>query len=154
LSPDGNLIVSVSFDGTAALLNAKTGAQLSLFRALTGKIRSAVLSPDGLNLLTASDDGTVRLWALSELGRQTGSSLRDWLCSEEHRKGSRESYTFSQEERQADPRLGGRPSDVCDWRGLNTTYGWRQLWERWRFVLTGADYFADDDKIIKAEGAK
>jgi WD40 repeat protein/serine/threonine protein kinase len=71
-SPDGKRIVTASWDSSAKIWDAESGkSQLRLDRATAGKlgahqgfVNSAVFSPDaeGQWILTASDDGTARLW--------------------------------------------------------------------------------------------
>jgi hypothetical protein len=61
-SPDGRRIFTASFDRTARLWDAETGALGQVLRGHEDWVRSAVFSPDGRRILTASDDGTVRLW--------------------------------------------------------------------------------------------
>lgn len=46
----------------AHLLDAETGKQLHRFTGHTARVRSAVFSPDGKLVLTASMDGTARTW--------------------------------------------------------------------------------------------
>ncbi len=62
-SPDGRLIVTASWDNSAKLWNAETGAPLrKLVGGHEGYINSAMFSPDGQTILTASDDRTARCW--------------------------------------------------------------------------------------------
>ncbi len=71
-SPDGQLIVTASMDGTARLWS-QDGTPLAVFTAHTDDIHhsaftptdditSVVFSPDGQTILTASDAGIARLW--------------------------------------------------------------------------------------------
>ena len=78
-SPDGAQIVSAAYDSTVRIWDALTGAQLkvldlsfvnffpypSLFAALVdyqGLVFFASFSPDGSRIVTASADGTIRIW--------------------------------------------------------------------------------------------
>jgi WD40 repeat protein len=61
-SPDGNLVVTASADGTARVWDAKTGATVGYLREHGKSVNSASFSPDGKFIVTAGDDATVRLW--------------------------------------------------------------------------------------------
>jgi WD40 repeat protein len=62
LSPDGKRVVTASYDHTARLWDAETGALLTTLEGHTGGIFCGAFSPDGKRLVTASDDKTARLW--------------------------------------------------------------------------------------------
>jgi TPR repeat protein len=78
-SPDGTRVVTASYDNTARLWDAKTGAALAVLKGHTGIVISAGFSPDGTRVVTASSDKTARLWdaktgaALAVLKGHTGS---------------------------------------------------------------------------------
>jgi WD40 repeat protein len=61
-SPDGQFVLTGSWDHTAQLWETDTGRGVRRFRGHTQKVNSAVFSPDGRHVLTGSDDSTVRLW--------------------------------------------------------------------------------------------
>ncbi len=61
-SPDDQLIATASWDGTARLLDAKTGALRVILANHRGAVLDAEFSPNGQRLVTASADGTARLW--------------------------------------------------------------------------------------------
>jgi WD40 repeat protein len=76
-SPDGKRVVTASNDHTAIIWNAETGAiirRLSVQKIAIngdiiptptshgGPIQSAVFSPDGKKIITASSDGTAKIW--------------------------------------------------------------------------------------------
>jgi WD40 repeat protein len=44
------------------LLDGKTGKQLVALRGHFGAVKSALFSPDGQSVVTASDDQTARIW--------------------------------------------------------------------------------------------
>lgn len=62
-SPDGQWVVTGSWDGTAKIWHADSGQSI---RRLTGghrgSVNSVCFSPNGQLILTAGDDGTARLW--------------------------------------------------------------------------------------------
>lgn len=69
-SPDGSKIVTGSWDFSARIWDANTGADLRKLAGddgHTGFVNSAVFSPDqaGRWILTASDDGTAKIWDAS-----------------------------------------------------------------------------------------
>jgi len=69
-SPDGSRIVTASYDNTARLWDAKTGAALTTLSGHTDHLDGAAFSPDSNRVVTASWDGTARIWDV-----KTGSTL-------------------------------------------------------------------------------
>lgn len=61
-SPDGQRIVTASWDNSARIWNTETGADELKLRGHSGSVNSAVYSPKGEFVLTASDDRTAKLW--------------------------------------------------------------------------------------------
>jgi len=61
-SPDGIRVVTASWDGTARLWDAATGAELLVLRGHEDAVSTAAFSPDGIRVVTASSDRTARLW--------------------------------------------------------------------------------------------
>jgi WD40 repeat protein/serine/threonine protein kinase len=61
-SPDGTRIVTASYDKTARIWDARTGAQLAVLLGHSDALYSAAYSPDGARILTASADKTARIW--------------------------------------------------------------------------------------------
>src|SRR5215471_11694946 len=59
--PSGDRVLTASFDATARLWDAHTGAQIAVLKH-DSNVYSAAFSPSGDRVLTASDDGTARLW--------------------------------------------------------------------------------------------
>lgn len=70
-SPDGESVVSASYDGTARIWDARSGAMRTVLRGHAHEVSSAVFSPDGAAVLTASWDRTARLWDAA-----TGKTIR------------------------------------------------------------------------------
>ncbi len=74
-SSDGALLATVSDDKDARIweltgLRADRGVRhqaplLAILHGHTGGVRAAAFSPDGAQLATASDDGTIRIWGLT-----------------------------------------------------------------------------------------
>ena len=60
-SPNGARALTASFDGTARLWDAKTGAELRVFRGHTGRLVSVAFSADGSRVVTAGEGGA-RVW--------------------------------------------------------------------------------------------
>ncbi len=61
-SPDGTHVVTGSYDKTARIWDAHTGAQLTILSGHGAGVASAAYSPDGLRVVTASFDKTARIW--------------------------------------------------------------------------------------------
>jgi WD40 repeat protein/serine/threonine protein kinase len=70
-SPDGTRIVTASYDKTARIWNAHTGAQLAILSGHGAGVACAAYSPDGLRVVTASFDRTARIWD-AHTGAQLG----------------------------------------------------------------------------------
>ena len=62
-SPDGETIVTASWDGTAKVWNLK-GELLATLRGHKKLVNSAVFSPHGETIVTASSAGTAKVWNL------------------------------------------------------------------------------------------
>ena len=61
-SPDEQLVLTASEDGTARIWRTATGAQVAVLRGHRAQVSDVVFSRDGRSVLTASEDGTARLW--------------------------------------------------------------------------------------------
>lgn len=70
-SPNANVVLTASSDGTARTWDAKTGRQVRVFAGHTSYVHHAAFSADGQRIITASADGTVRLWEAN-----TGGEIR------------------------------------------------------------------------------
>ena len=75
-SADGRSIVTGSRDGTAFVNDASTGSLITRLRGHSGPVNDAGFMPDG-RILTASDDGTARLWKKPE--GEIFSGHQDWV---------------------------------------------------------------------------
>src|ERR1035438_2645439 len=65
LSPDGERIVTGSWDGTAKVWEAASGRELFALEGHTDHINSGAFSPDGQRIVTGSDDRTAVVWEAS-----------------------------------------------------------------------------------------
>lgn len=71
-SPDGQLVVTGSWDNSAKVWDAQTGRVVrKLAGGHHGFVNTAKFSPNGKYVLTASDDGTAKLW-----DHQTGEVVK------------------------------------------------------------------------------
>ena len=61
-SPDGQRVVTGSWDRTARIWDANTGQVIHTLQDHQGIVDSASFSPDGRWVVTASDDHTARIW--------------------------------------------------------------------------------------------
>ena len=61
-SPDDKLLASSSADGTIRVRDLKT--QEELFVKQQYGVRNTAFTPDGTQLVSVGDDGTIRLWAV------------------------------------------------------------------------------------------
>jgi WD40 repeat protein len=68
-SPDGQKVVTASYDRTARLWDVKTGYHVATFEGHGAAVVSAVFSPDGERVATASDDNTVGIWSTQAILR-------------------------------------------------------------------------------------
>jgi len=87
-SPDGQRIVTASFEGTAKVWDAETGKELFTLTSHEGRVFSAVYSAVGKRIATAGDDGICRIYTtdMDELLQIAESRLTRQLTAEEKEK--------------------------------------------------------------------
>ncbi|GJH18434.1 TIR domain-containing protein [Caballeronia novacaledonica] len=61
-SPDGNRVITASWDNTARIWDVRTRRELSELKGHQGRVFNAVFSPDGKRIVTTSEDKTARIW--------------------------------------------------------------------------------------------
>ena len=62
--PQGDLVAVALDDGSIPIVSLAGGAEVITLRARGARVNQAAFSPDGQSLLTASDDGTARIWSV------------------------------------------------------------------------------------------
>lgn len=67
-SPDGSQIAVSSIDGSVYILDVETGIMIASFKEHLDFVNSVTYSPDGLFIITASDDGTARVYERLNVG--------------------------------------------------------------------------------------
>jgi WD40 repeat protein len=87
-STDGSRIAIASLDGTVYLFDAAEGTPQLVLRGHESGVSGVAFSPDGSQLVFASPEGLVRVWALDldELIQITHSELTRGLTDEECRQ--------------------------------------------------------------------
>ncbi len=70
-SPDGDKVLTGSWDSTAKLWDVETGIELRTFQGHSSYIDSVAYSPDGTKILTGGWDDTAKLWEA-----ETGTVIR------------------------------------------------------------------------------
>jgi WD40 repeat protein len=61
-SPDGNWIVTASWDQTVRLWDYHTGETIRVFEGHTAEVWAAVFDPQGEHIVSTGNDCTIRLW--------------------------------------------------------------------------------------------
>ena len=72
-SPNGQYVLSGSYDKTIKLWETATGREIRTFKGHSDLVNSVAFSPDGRYLISGSKDGTIRLWEV-----ETGKQVRTW----------------------------------------------------------------------------
>jgi WD40 repeat protein len=91
-SPDDKerWILTASFDNTARVYDASSGKLIAVMAGHASEVRSAAFSPDGKHVLTASNDGTARIWPVfpskDDLIRHVGETLPRCFNADERRE--------------------------------------------------------------------
>jgi WD40 repeat protein len=95
VTPDGRRAVSASDDGTLKVWDLESGKELRTLpagapaqkrRGHTDRVNGVAVTPDGRGAVSASDDGTLKVWDL-ESGKElrTLASRISWINGEEIR---------------------------------------------------------------------
>jgi WD40 repeat protein len=75
MSRDGRLVACGGEDGVVRLFDAAQGKLLREMLGHEGEVRDVMFHPDGRTLLSASRDGTARLWDLGGTGQEQGHGV-------------------------------------------------------------------------------
>ncbi|NES72560.1 MAG: WD40 repeat domain-containing protein, partial [Okeania sp. SIO2D1] len=63
ISPDGQTIVSGSYDNTIKVWDLATGNLKATLTVHSWYVNSVAISPDGQNIVSGSHDKTIRVWS-------------------------------------------------------------------------------------------
>jgi len=80
-SPSGQHIVSGAEDASIYIWDMETKAMLHKLHGHTAAIRSVVVTPDNLRLVSCSEEGTIRVWNLAEVTSPESHSGRGPLSN-------------------------------------------------------------------------
>jgi len=70
-SPDGNLLISASFDNALKLWDVETGTEIRTFTEPSDSVWAGAFTPDGKSVVSASWDGILKIWDV-----ETGVEIR------------------------------------------------------------------------------
>jgi len=79
LSYSGSTIAVGFVEGDIIIIDGVTGSQVAALSGHTNWVRSLTFSPDGISLVSGSDDQTVRLWDI-----QTGGVIKTFVGHTDH----------------------------------------------------------------------
>lgn len=88
-SQNEKLVVSVSINNTIRVWDVETGSCIYIIEGHTDRVRFVSFTPDGLHIISYSEDGTIRKWPfppLQELIDQTREQFKDRPLTDEERK--------------------------------------------------------------------
>jgi hypothetical protein len=124
--PNDPNIVTGGSDFAIRLWDGSSGAERLRLIGHVAPIQDLALSADGHTLISASWDGTVRAWHIPDYWAKDAAPLRDDICAD-NIEFERMPTIIPPVERNSMPAFLGRPWDTCDWRGLGSLEGWRQI---------------------------
>ena len=76
-SPDGQSVLSGSFDKTLKIWSASDGSERYTLSGHSGDVNACSFSPDGASVLSGSRDDTLKIWDAATGARHSGAlSLR------------------------------------------------------------------------------
>ena len=79
-SPDGTMLVTASYDGTARFLDAESGRQLGPALHHADAVLCIAFHPDGQSVVTGTRDGMVQRWSMPSPPRTGGvAEIRRWV---------------------------------------------------------------------------
>jgi WD40 repeat protein len=82
-SPDGQMLVTASRDGTARFVDAESGAQLGPALHHSDAVLCVAFHPDGQSVVTGTRDGMVQRWSVPSPHRIGGAAeTRRWVEQE------------------------------------------------------------------------
>ncbi|MCX7707201.1 MAG: hypothetical protein N2204_04255 [Anaerolineae bacterium] len=65
VSADGQVLAASGEDGQIHLWDVRAGTRLAVLVGHTSWVKTLIFTPDGRQLLSASYDGTIRVWSAS-----------------------------------------------------------------------------------------
>ena len=143
-SPDGQHLVSASWDSSIKIWEAATGKCLQTLTAHTNNVMSVPYSPDGQHLVSGSWDNSMQIWEAA-----TGNYLLPAALDRSHqlcdfsglqpRRATHRVRELGQFHQNLGGSHGQLPTDLdsshrsCDFSGLQPRRATHRLRERWQF---------------------